>query len=534
MTKPIALPAMALAAAVAGAPAHAVDQAGAEALQADFASFLAELDQTYGLVVTPAAPVRVSVKDDSYQVDIAAFTLGSGDQVDRTYEFHFSASRIRLTPDPNDPDLTAYTVLTAPEVSLTIDDVEFAHLSYDAYSSQGVWSDALDTAINDTSRIEGVTFQFDSDLLGIPAISLLTDSATLTVALIESETIAVPEANGLWVLRSRWYGEDMALYGMRGPDSEPLLIRSSAQLSSDVRLTGVPFAAWRDYILHWLPVLADAERNDTELGRDQLIAMVTELPAFFSSATVTTTEIDSFNNGLGASELIDSLDIRTNTDGGLDILIRNTGAGLSFQWESSGDADGWAMMADALPAVADLMPTAFQSELRLENVPVSQSWDAMIGTVDAWIDDPDAATEVFFRTFADRAAAAGTNGVTSMTVEWPEASFTLDAALAASRQAQLGISGYIDAAVSNMQYFTDTLAGSTLPELAGGTIFLQALGQREESADGVAAVTRYSLDIAEDGQVTFNDRDFGPVIRMIEEFFGNFDTNTLDLIPDQD
>lgn len=532
MTKPIALPALALAAVVAGAPAYAVDQAGAEALQSDFAAFLADLDQTYGLVVTPAAPVRVSVKDDSYQVDIAAFTLSSGDQVDRTYELHFGASRIRLTPDPDDSDLTAYAVLAAPELTLTVDGVEAAHLTYDSYSSQGVWSDALDTVISDVSKLEGVTFRFATSLINLPTVGELTETATLTMALTESETIAVPETGGLWVLRSRWYAEDMLLHGAEGPDGEPILIRSSAQMSSDMRLAGVPLAAWHDYILHWLPVLADAERSDTDLSRDQLIAMVTELPTFFSSATLTNTEIDSFNNGLGAAELVDNLDIRTNADGGLDIAISNVGNGLSFHWEASGDADAWDMMADALPMIADLMPNAYQSELRLDNVPVSQSWDAMVDTVDAWIDDPDAAAEVFFRTFADRAVAAGTGGTTSMTVDWPEAIFTLDATLAASRQAVLGVSGQINAAVGNMQYFTDTMANSTLPELAGGMIFLQALGQREEPTDGSPAVTRYDLEISEDGQVTFNDRDFGPVIRMVEEFFGAF--SSMDMIPPQD
>lgn len=530
MRKRVPFAAVAVAALLPCTGALAADQAGADALQADFQSFLADIVAAMPVRFTPDAPIRVIVKGDAYLVELAPLVAVLEGAAGRQAELHLDGVALRLVPDPLDPDITAFEFHTAPSIQLLVDGHPVVDITFGSFRMGGRWSDSLDQVIAYSSRAEDMRVSVDA--LGFMLLPVgVASRLDTTVALIEAAGAMSPQPRGLWSLRSSVHAEGVVgAYQPVLPDAEPVVIQRYDTLDASTTLSGYPAAEWRDFVVAWLPALISAGASGEALDRDELVALVSSLPVPFDSLTATTAASDVLRQGVTIAREEQRLEIRNASLDALDLRFDDSATGIAF----AGYPDLDPMFETVAAA---LMPERYSSSIALDGIPLGHAASELVDTIDAWIDQPGAAGDIFLRSLASRAQTLASSGSLRVSVGWPDAAFDLDAALAAGPVAVLGVAGTVDGSFRGMDAIGARLRALPVAELAAGVAsgwaLLQAFGQREETAEGL--VIRYRLEIAPDGALSFNGQDFGPVLRMVEGFVAAFGAGfDAGFIPDQD
>lgn len=515
--------------------ASATDLAGANALQAEFNEAIQAAERFFAIQVSPSEPVQVSFDNDAYIVDIAPITIygvpvatleGEPGPVPG-WRLSVNGFQATLTTDSSNPDLVNIRLAEAPAMAFSTQDNTLATLNAGSLDLDVTWSRVHRQPI--AVRIDGQDIELQLSFDPISP-SLITDQPTFGISIASLSHICslVAQRDDLWQILSESAAADFAIWmtddGSRDNREE---VYRTESIVSDLSLSGVPVDAWRDYLHDWVPTLIQAERNNLRLTRRQRIALLSDLPALFNDLNLTTTMMRLESPGLAIARQTQSLAIEGAATDVLSLTSHDEAVGMVYR-----------PMTDTEPeldqVLAILTPTSSETSLSLNNVPVGHAWSALVETVDAWIDEPEAAFEVFFLSFSSRAATLGTNGSLALAVEWATAHLEMAVDLAAGRDAVLGVSGTVDAAFDNMGSLSEAFGQSGVPEMAGGWTILQALGQQERGEDNGHLLTRYRVEIAPDGTVTFNGRDFGPVLRMVEGFLGAFSAGEQDILPDQD
>ncbi|MGF1623461.1 MAG: hypothetical protein ACFCVH_01145 [Alphaproteobacteria bacterium] len=508
-----------------GTGAMAADRAGAAALQADFDGFLADLEQAMPLRIEPESPVQVTVKGDAYQVDIAPLVVHIEGPDGTVAELLLSRTSMRLVPDRGDPDLTAFEVLVMPAIGIEIGGRAVVHLSYGSMSASGRWSDALDQMMDFRSRATDVSIAIDLGSAALLPVGQPSSFVT-TIALLESEQALTAQPRDLWAVRN-----SVRLEGMSGTfvrDAGPIEFQRYDSLAMDATMSGVPLEAWRDYVVHWLPALLSAAVAGEGLDRDDLVAMVIEMPTLFDGLVMTTTSEGVLSQGVEFDRQEQRVEIQGASLDVLDFSSLDTGSGIRFLPAED----------DAFPELsalaAALMPESYSVGLEMHRIPFGHAWRALLDTVDVWIDDPQAAADIFFRSFASRAQTLASDGTLDVELDWPGAQLAVLSSVVADPDAALGITATIDGAFTDMEAIADLLIAADQAETAAGFAVLQAFGQREETGDAV--VIRYRLDVPADGMITFNGQDLGPVTNMVDDMVRGLGFRDFgeDWIPDQD
>src|SRR5690606_33828351 len=204
-----------------------------------------------------------------------------------------------------------------------------------------------------------------------------------------------------------------------------------------------PAAAWRDYLAQWLPVLATAAATDETLDRDTLVALVSELPVPFDGVDMTTTATGVFREGVAFERQERRIRIRGAALDVLDFASEDSVTGISF----AGSETLEPAFADV---VAALLPLRYSDRISITALPLGHALSELADTVDAWIDDPGVAADIFWRSFASRAQTLASSGSLKLEVVWPDAGLEVSGTLAASSSAAFGIAGMIDGAFTGM------------------------------------------------------------------------------------
>lgn len=513
----------------------AADLAGANALQAELNEAIQAAESFLAIGVSPSEPVQVSFEGDAYIVDVAPVTIygvpvatleGEPGPVPE-WQLSINGFQAALATDASDPDLVNISVAEAPAVAFSMQGNTLATLNAGTLGLDVVWSRVhrQPTAVSVDGRDIELQISFDPI-----SPSLIADQPTFGVSIASLSHICslVAQRDDLWQILSESAAADFVIWtASDGGSADREDVYRTESITNDLSLSGVPVAAWRDYLHAWVPTLIQAERNNLLLVRRQRIALLSELPALFNDLDLTTTLLNTQSQGMAVARQTQSLRIEGAATDVLSLTSHDEAAGMAYRPMMDSDPD-----LDQVLAV--LVPTGSETSFSLNNVPVGHAWGALVETVDAWIDEPEAAFEVFFLSFSSRAATLGTNGSLALAVAWADAHLEMAVDLAAGRDAVLGVSGTVDAAFDNMGSLSEAFARSSVPEMGAGWSILQALGQQERVEDDGHLLTRYRVDIAPDGTVTFNGRDFGPVLRMVENFFGAFSAGQQSFLPDQD
>lgn len=497
-------------AVAAGPRALAADAAGAAALQADLESFLLEIEAAFPVRIAPDAPVRVTVKGDAYLVEIAPLTVTLDAPGEPSAVLDIARTAMTLVPDPQDPDLVAFEVTAAPAMRFTVGGQPVMTLDFDDFAVSGRWSVSLDHPVAYESS--GANIRFATDLTPLAALPPLVDSRfEVSVARMEGVGTMTRQPRDLWSVRNVVRIEGMTGSVPGNDGSGLVVVQGYDTLETASTVSGYPAAAWRDYLAQWLPVLATAAATDETLDRDTLVALVSELPVPFDGVDMTTTATGVFREGVAFERQERRIRIRGAALDVLDFASEDSVTGISF----AGSETLEPAFADV---VAALLPLRYSDRISITALPLGHALSELADTVDAWIDDPGVAADIFWRSFASRAQTLASSGSLKLEVVWPDAGLEVSGTLAASSSAAFGIAGMIDGAFTGMDALGARLQQSPLPEIAAMWTVMQALGQREEGADGT--VIRYRLDIAPEGAVTFNGQDVGPFLRMIGNLFG--------------
>ncbi|MEZ5669814.1 MAG: hypothetical protein R3F55_20730 [Alphaproteobacteria bacterium] len=535
--------AVAVALLVLAPVAARADQAGADALQADFDGLLRDIEQIFDLRVTPADPFRVAVDGAGYRVEVSAFAVGrdpsippAGEPGPTEIAMEVGAFAIALMPDPADPDRTRFSIDSVPAVIVTAEGAPALTMDQDSLSLRGVWSDALDQPLQVSASGTGLRATFGAAALPFGFGPASDAAMVLELATLSSSSYLIAEGDGLWRIESKARATEL-VSAMLVPDPdnpaappERTELDRIGALLSETTASGVPVLAWHDLILDWLPRLAAEEGQlDADQMRVRFAELLDALPVLFDRLVSHTQLQDVASSGSSIALHDQSVEIAGGSSEAWDIRIADTATGIQpLDIEAALDnlPGGGAPLIDLNPdlaaLVATLTPTGYDSVLDLHAVPFGRAWRDLVATADVWVDEPKTAFDVFFRTFGEAALDFGTSGTLDLTVDWAESRLSVDAALAADREAALSVAGAIDAGFANMDAIGSGLTAGAGPEAGTFWLMLQALGQREPLAESGSALTRYRLEIDPDGTVTLNGIDFGPVVRTVASAFEAF------------
>ncbi len=537
--------AAALVAALATfSPAQAADATGAAVLQADFANFFADVEETLGGTIVWSAPIDVAVDGARYRLTIPAFVLqfevdpdasdlrpmgpddgGPDDeQPDRELipdhdeppvqpvsmlHFAFGEMVIHLDPREDDPDLTGFDMSGPWTMAATLDGEQILGLSYDVSTISGVWSDALDYPTALVSNMDNMAMSIGLGMLfddlamgGAFDIEIVVDNYESEFAFIEGE-------NGNWDAEG-WY----RLTGMTSQDGMGGS-QTIGSIQAELGFTDVPMLEWRDYVEELATVIGDiaADRLDSYDEQDpERLAFITvmDMPPFYDSIDYRTVVEDYVTDQPLARNEIAYQEVALSADGlrgdlaSLDFLFAIDGFTFEFPLNYADDID-----------IEALIPHRGSISVSASNVPVGVIADELDAAMLDPTLDPEDVIERVADAFSGALLHAGASLVYDLEMAILSAEIAVHGDLLADPQSPTLVTGGADVRL------TDILSPLVVAHLIDQQTADEVAAVLEaeaivEAAEGGPSTWLYQFVMPANGLVTLNGENVMSVFARIE------------------
>ena len=523
------------------------DQAGADALQSDLDAVLLDLQQTLALQVVPASPISVVVDGDGYVIEFAPITVARDPEIPPAGEpgpsdilLSVEGFRLALEPDSLDPDKTQFVIAQMPALDVTVDGLPFATLDSEQLVLAGAWSGEL--GLPTVIQVDGADLTMSLGFDPLSPYPMHNEQIfTVQIERIAQTGHLIAEGAGLWRMDSKSHASGIVGWlGLVDNQTDGDQIERLGSIDSTSVLTGVPLQTLRDLFVHWAPQLTEPTATLTaEERRQRIVDFVTELPPLFDSLMIDTQLSDVTSGGTHVDRHTQYFSITEATSEGMNIRWVDSAEGIRpVDLESTlpdvGDSavDAFSLGPELTDLIEILTPVAYGNDIELVDIPIGTAWRDLVATVDVWVDDPDAAAEVFFRSFGNAAMLLESRGIQRTYVEWQDASLDLVADFTAAGYAEMGVFGVVDVGFENMAAMGSALTDKVGPEAGSAWVILQALGQQNGPTDAGHQMTRYILEVSDDGSISLNGIDFGPIVHVVEDALAVFSDSSFPPIMD--